>query len=144
MGGSERRREISRRRIRRKKMGILKRRAAAANPSEKAVLAHKIRRLTPGATELIEHAPWFAEAWNQRALARFHRREYNDSIRDCRQALEINPYHFGAASGMGQCYLKLGDRLSALESFRRALRLNPNLERVRAQVIHLQKLLQDE
>ena len=52
--GSERRREISRRRIRRKKMGILKRRAAAANPSEKAVLAHKIRQLTPGAAELIE------------------------------------------------------------------------------------------
>ncbi|MBP85177.1 MAG: hypothetical protein CMJ64_00410 [Planctomycetaceae bacterium] len=52
--GSERRREISRRRIRRKKMGILKRRASAANASEKAVLAHKIRQLTPGAQELVQ------------------------------------------------------------------------------------------
>lgn len=52
--GSERRREISRRRTRRRKMGILKRRAATANSSEKAVLAHKIRQLTPGASVLIE------------------------------------------------------------------------------------------
>jgi len=35
-------------------MGILKRRAATANSSEKAVLAHKIRQLTPGASVLIE------------------------------------------------------------------------------------------
>jgi hypothetical protein len=35
-------------------MGIVKRRAATATPSEKAVLAHKIRRLTPGAEGIIE------------------------------------------------------------------------------------------
>ncbi len=34
-------------------MDILKRRAAAANPSEKAIIADKIRKLTPGAEELI-------------------------------------------------------------------------------------------
>lgn len=96
------------------------------------------------ATELIEQAPWFAEVWNQRAIAFYQLKRYTDSIRDCRQALEINPYHFGAASGMGQCYLKLNDRLSALECFRRALRLNPNLEGVRAQVIYLQKSLKDK
>jgi tetratricopeptide (TPR) repeat protein len=95
-------------------------------------------------TELLEQAPWFAEIWNQRALAYFYTDRYTDSIRDCRQALEINPYHFGAASGMGQCYLKLDDRISALECFRRALRLNPNLEQVRAQVIYLQKSLKDK
>ena len=96
------------------------------------------------ASDLLEQAPWFAEVWNQRALAYFHQKRYADSIRDCRQALEINPYHFGAAGGMGQCYLKLNDRISALECFRRALRLNPNLEQVRAQVIHLQKQLKDK
>jgi len=45
---------------------------------------------------------------------------------------------------MGQCYLQLNDRISALECFRRALRLNPNLEGVRAKVVYLQKSLKDE
>lgn len=95
------------------------------------------------ATELIEQAPWFAEAWNQRAIAYYHIEQFTDAIRDCRQALEINPYHFGAAAGMGQCHLRLKDQLSALECFRRALRLNPSLENVRAQVVYLQKSLKE-
>jgi tetratricopeptide (TPR) repeat protein len=93
------------------------------------------------ATELIEEAPWFAEAWNQRAIACFCAGRYADSIRDCHQALEINPYHFGAVAGIGQCYLHLGNRESALESFRRALSLNPDLAGVRAQVQHLERVL---
>src|SRR5207253_1274904 len=60
------------------------------------------------ATELIAEAPWFAEAWNQRAIAYFGSGRFAESIDDCKQALEVNPYHFGAAAGMGQCYLQLG------------------------------------
>jgi tetratricopeptide (TPR) repeat protein len=91
------------------------------------------------ATELIVEAPWIAEGWNQRAIAHYSQADYAASIGDCHQALEINPYHFGAASGMGQCYLQLSDYDSALESFRRALRLNPNLEGVRASVAYLER-----
>lgn len=93
------------------------------------------------ASDLIADAPWFAEAWNQRAIANYCTDRYRESIDDCRQALEINPYHFGAAAGMGQCYLKLGEQASALEAFRRALKLNPGLEGVRANVVYLQRLL---
>jgi len=96
------------------------------------------------ATKLIAHAPWLAEAWNQRALALFGLRQYAESIRDCNQALEINPYHFGAATGMAQCQLQLGNRQAALECFRRALTLNPNLEGVRAQVHYLQRALKGQ
>ena len=35
-------------------MGILKRRADAANPSERVVIAGKLRGLTPGAEIIIE------------------------------------------------------------------------------------------
>jgi cytochrome c-type biogenesis protein CcmH/NrfG len=42
---------------------------------------------------------------------------------------------------MGQCYLQLGDRAAALEAFRRALKLNPNLEGVRATVTYLERAL---
>lgn len=93
------------------------------------------------ASRLIEQAPWIAEGWNQRALALFGAGRYAESIHDCAQALEANPYHFGAATGMGQCHMKLNNRPQALECFRRALRLNPNLEGVRAHVLYLQRVL---
>src|SRR5487761_605357 len=76
------------------------------------------------ATALIHEAPNFAEAWNQRAIAWYGLGNYPESIADCNQALETNPYHFGAASGIGQCYLQAGRPRMALESFRRALALN--------------------
>jgi tetratricopeptide (TPR) repeat protein len=94
------------------------------------------------ASMLVERAAWYAEAWNQRAIAHFGMGRYAESIRDCHQVLEINPYHFGAASGMGQAYLRLGNHASALECFRRALRLNPDLEGVRVQVVRLAKLVE--
>ena len=93
------------------------------------------------ASQLIAQAPWFAEAWNQRAIAHSGLRRFEESIRDCYQVLDINPYHFGAAAGMGQCHLDQKDPISALESFRRALKINPDLEGVRAQVVRLQRAL---
>lgn len=93
------------------------------------------------ASELIEKAPWYAEAWNQRAIARFALRQYAESIRDSHQALEINPYHFAAAAGMGHAYLRLANPVSALECFRRALRLNPDQEAVRVHVDRLTRQL---
>lgn len=104
--------------------------------------AQQYRQAMEKSTRLIEDAPWFAEAWNQRAVARFALGEYEESIRDCHQALEINPYHFAAASGMGLAYLHLGNQVSALEAFQRALRLNPNLEGVRTQVARLTKIIE--
>jgi tetratricopeptide (TPR) repeat protein len=95
------------------------------------------------ATRLIERAPWFAEAWHQRAVAHVALSRLVESIRDCHQALEINPYHFVAATSMGQAYLQLENPVSALECFRRALRLNPGLEGVRAQVVRLTRLVED-
>jgi tetratricopeptide (TPR) repeat protein len=91
------------------------------------------------ACRLIRQAGWFAEAWNQRAIANYCYERYDESIRDCQQALELNPYHFGAAAGMGQCYLKLGGQAMALEAFRRALRVNPNLDGVRANIVYLER-----
>ncbi len=95
------------------------------------------------ATRLISDAPAFAEVWNQRAIARYQLSRHVESIQDCKKALEFNPYHFGAATGMGQCYLKLGTPTAALECFRRALKLNPSLEAVRAKLVSLKRSLED-
>jgi len=94
------------------------------------------------ASQLIAEAPWLAEAWNQRAIARFGMEDYAGAIEDCHQTLELNPYHFAAATGMGHAYLRLNNPRSALESFRRALKLNPSLEAVRCQVVRLSRLIE--
>jgi tetratricopeptide (TPR) repeat protein len=77
------------------------------------------------ATRLIRRAPDFAEAYNQRAIGYFGLGLYADSAADCRRTLERNPYHIGALSGLGKCYLELGLRREAISAFRRALELQP-------------------
>jgi tetratricopeptide (TPR) repeat protein len=94
------------------------------------------------ATSLVERTPWFAEAWYQRAVAHFALGQSVEAIRDCHETLEINPYHFIASTTMGQAYLELQNFVSALECFRRALRLNPDLEGVRVQVVRLTRSLE--
>jgi tetratricopeptide (TPR) repeat protein len=94
------------------------------------------------ATELIEEAAHFAEAWNQRAVAEFGLKRFEDAANDCHQTLELNPYHFGAAVGMAHCYLQLDEPFAALENFRRALALNPDLEDVRGHIDLLERTLE--
>lgn len=96
------------------------------------------------ATALVEDAPWIAQGWYFRGKAFFQLEQFNAAIQDCHQALEINAYHFLAASVMGQAYQLQEEPVAALESFRRALRLNPSMEEVRAQVIFLQRTLKDQ
>jgi tetratricopeptide (TPR) repeat protein len=78
------------------------------------------------ATRLVEQAPTFAEAFNQRAIARFHLGRYAESASDCRRVLVLNPYHIGALSGLGRCYLHLDRREEAIATFRRSLELQPH------------------
>ncbi len=104
--------------------------------------ARQFEKVVRMASDLIQRVPAFAEAWNQRAYAYHALGQYDASVRDCHEALEINPYHFIAAVGMGRAFLELGNPVSALESFRRALRLNPDLEGVRVQANRLAKLVE--
>ena len=54
MGGTiHRMKELRQRRHRKKKLTTLKRRAVKASASEKAIIAAKLRRLTPGAEVII-------------------------------------------------------------------------------------------
>jgi tetratricopeptide (TPR) repeat protein len=106
--------------------------------------AHRSQRALDEATRLVNDAPWLAEAWNQRAVALFSLGRFAASIRDCNQTLDLNPYHFGAASGIGRCHLQLGNPAAALAAFRRALALNPNLEGVRAHALYLERAIKKQ
>jgi hypothetical protein len=45
--------------------------------------------------------------------------------------------------GMAHCYLETGEAFAALECFRRAVELNPNLESVRGQIEFLERALEE-
>ncbi len=55
MPASERTRELKRRRKRKSKLAKLKQKVEKASPSEKAHIASKIRRMTPGAEVIIQN-----------------------------------------------------------------------------------------
>jgi tetratricopeptide (TPR) repeat protein len=91
-------------------------------------------------TRVIELKPDFAEGWNKRATALYLAGEYRRSLADCGEVISRNPLHFGALSGYGQIYLRLDQPEKALEYFRRALAVNPNLDGVRGVVETLEEL----
>ena len=85
-------------------------------------------------TALIERSPKFAEAYNQRAIALFFLKKYAESAADCNAVLKLNPYHFGALSGLVQCQLAQKQRFEALKTCRRALKIQPYNEALREMV----------
>jgi len=91
------------------------------------------------ANNLLDENPLFAEVRNQRAIALFALGEFQDAIEDGEIVLDLNPYHFGAAIGMGHAFLQLKERDSAVVCFQHALQINPNLESVRR---HLERITQ--
>ncbi len=92
-------------------------------------------------TKVIERKPEFAEAWNKRATVYFLMGEHEKSLKDCDEVMKRNPAHFGALAGYGQIYLRLDEPERALEYFRRALRINPNLRGVAEMIPQLEQLL---
>ena len=90
------------------------------------------------ANALIARAPTFAEALNQRAIAHYLSGRHVESANDCRRVLELNPYHFGALSGLGQCQIRLRQRVEAIRTFRRALDLQPYSDGLRETVAELE------
>ena len=85
-------------------------------------------------TRVIELAPAFAEGWNKRATLYFLVGDYRKSLADCDEVMKRNPAHFGALAGYGQIYLRLDEPEKALEYFKRALAVNPNMGSVEAAV----------
>jgi tetratricopeptide (TPR) repeat protein len=92
-------------------------------------------------TRVIELAPDFAEGWNKRATLYFLVGDYRRSLADCDEVMKRNPAHFGALAGYGQIYLRLDEPEKALEYFRRALAVNPNMAGVEVQIRLIERSL---
>ena len=95
-------------------------------------------------SEIVARKPDFAEGWNKRATLYFLLGRNRESLKDCDEVLKRNPNHFGALSGAGQIHLQLGNPQLALEFFRRALKVNPNLDSLRQVIPLLEHHLRDK
>jgi hypothetical protein len=47
------------------------------------------------------------QGYNKRATVLYLLGRFQESVEECRTVLSLNPYHFGAASGMGLCYMQV-------------------------------------
>jgi tetratricopeptide (TPR) repeat protein len=111
---------------------------------ERLVRLRDREKALTGLDRLLEKAPTFAEAYNQRALVAFRLKQYERSIADCDRVLRLNPHHFGAQAGIGQCFLQMRKNKPALKAFRNALRINPHLDGVAETVRALENALGED
>jgi tetratricopeptide (TPR) repeat protein len=79
---------------------------------------------------VIKLHPDYVEGWNRRATLYYLQNDYAHSLQDIEQVLIREPRHFGALAGLGMIMQGLGDEKRALDAFRRALAVNPHLEKV--------------
>jgi tetratricopeptide (TPR) repeat protein len=93
--------------------------------------------------KLVKQSPHFAEVWNQRALLRFLQNDYARSLADIEEALNLEPRHFGALAGRGQCYLRLEKFEEALTWFEAASVIHPWLPDVQRNIEMLRVYLND-
>lgn len=103
---------------------LLMLRAKAAMDAQKTDVAIKLL------DSVIKLRPDYIEAWNRRATIYYLKNDYTRSMQDIREVLVREPRHFGALAGLGMIMQEIGDEKRALEAFRKALAVNPHLEKV--------------
>jgi tetratricopeptide (TPR) repeat protein len=80
--------------------------------------------------KVVKLKPDYVEGWNRRATIYYLQNEYAKSMSDIREVLVREPRHFGALAGLGMIMQELGDDKRALDAFRKALEINPYLEKL--------------
>jgi tetratricopeptide (TPR) repeat protein len=106
-----------------------------------ALAERRLSRALQRFDQIVRYQPEFAEGWNKRATVHYLMRNYEASVRDIQQTLELEPRHFGALSGLGLIYDSLNQPEAAIRSFEAALEINPHLEGLRRRVEELQDVL---
>jgi tetratricopeptide (TPR) repeat protein len=80
--------------------------------------------------KVVKLRPDYVEGWNRRATIYYLQNEYAKSLSDIREVLSREPRHFGALAGLGMIMQELGDDKRALDAFRKALEINPHLDKL--------------
>jgi tetratricopeptide (TPR) repeat protein len=85
----------------------------------------------------VQLAPRYAEAWRRRGAVQAAEGNGEEALGDLREALQIEPRHFGALNEIARILEEAGDTQGAAEALRRLNELIPNAEGLRQR---LQKL----
>jgi tetratricopeptide (TPR) repeat protein len=99
-----------------------------------AVDAKKIDVAIKLLDSVIKLRPDYIEAWNRRATLYYMQNDYGRALADVQQVLIREPRHFGALAGLGMIMQEIGDEKRALDAYRKALAVNPHLEKIPDQV----------
>jgi tetratricopeptide (TPR) repeat protein len=105
-------------------VALLMTRAKAAMDAQNSDVALKLL------DAVVRLRPDYVEGWNRRATLYYLRNDYTRSLEDIEQVLAREPRHFGALAGLGMIMQDLGDDKRALDAFRRALAVNPHIDKV--------------
>ncbi len=79
---------------------------------------------------VVKLKPDYVEGWNRRATLYYLQNDYTRSLEDIQQVLVREPRHFGALTGLGMIMQELGDDKRALDAFRKALAVDPRLDKI--------------
>jgi tetratricopeptide (TPR) repeat protein len=77
---------------------------------------------------VVEHAPQFAEGWNQLGYVYFLAGQYDASLDAIEHVLALEPMHYAALAGKGIILYYAGKVEEAQAPLRRALAINPWLK----------------
>jgi len=88
---------------------------------------------------IIDIRPDYIEAWNRRATLFFALKDYGRALADIQEVLNREPRHFGALAGLGMILEEVGETKQALDAYRKALAINPHMQKIPEQVKALSK-----
>lgn len=92
---------------------------------------------------VVAQAPDFAEGWNKRATVHYLLGNQKASEADIEATLALEPFHFGALSGLGLVCLAQGEYFRARSAFLTALEVYPTMSGVKQNLQALEQMLQD-
>ena len=93
---------------------------------------------------MVKLEPEFAEGWNKRATIHYLIDNYAASVADVERTLALEPRHFGALAGLGLVYDSMHEKKKALEAYRSALEIHPNLFGVQIRIEQLSKEIEGQ
>jgi tetratricopeptide (TPR) repeat protein len=79
---------------------------------------------------IIDIRPDYIEAWNRRATLFFALKDYGRAMTDIQEVLNREPRHFGALAGLGMILEEVGEDKQALDAYRKALAVNPHMQKI--------------
>ena len=87
----------------------------------------------------LDLAPDFAEGWARSARLALEQKDYNRALNEAIKALTLEPRHFYALWTMGNVFEALDRQDEALEAYREANRLYPELKAVKDRLATMEK-----